>query len=384
MKNYKLSDFLSRAGLNMKRNNGLILFDYSKETQYNADWDDITLASRGIVFNEKTGEIVAKAYDKFFNFDEIADGRYKTLPEKFQPNFDGECMVLEKADGSLGIVYFYNNEWHVNTRGSFASEQAIWGKSFLYENIKTDLMNTSYTYLFEIIYPENRIVVDYGDLKTLRLTGIIVTKTGEELWIDELQKEAAKIGCEVVESYSFNSLDEMFKARQNLSVNEEGYVITYKNGYKFKVKGEAYCQVHRSLCAMTPLSFWRAFDIETMRIPDNFLSELPEEFKSTIDSLTEITEYIHSAYYNSVCDLVETVPSFDMTREGRKARFNWVSDNIDSSYVHHVLGVINARLSNTSDWKVREKIHRIVRPTNNSFDGLDVDERLLRVLDEID
>lgn len=384
MNNLKYLDFVNREGLNSSTKGDLILFDYSKETQFKKDWDEVTLNARGIVFNSVTGELIARPYRKFFNYEELDTETSKMVPESFRPNFDGECMILEKADGSCGIVYYYNNKWEMNTRGSFASEQAIWGKSFLYENIKTDLMNTAYTYLFEIIYPENRIVIDYGDLKTLRLTGIIVTETGEELWIDELQAEADKIGCEVVESYSFNSLDEMFNARKNLSVNEEGYVITYKNGYKFKVKGEAYCQVHRALCSMSPLSFWRAFDIETMRVSDAFLSALPEEFKSTIDSLTQITEIIHSEFYNSVCDLVDRVPSFDNTREGRKARFNWVSDNIDSSYVHHVLGVINARLSNTSDWKVREKIHRIVRPTNNSFDGLDVDERLLRVLDEID
>ena len=35
------------------------------------------------------------------------------------------------------------------------------------------------TYLFEIIYPENRIVVDYGDYKGLVLIDVIDNETGK-------------------------------------------------------------------------------------------------------------------------------------------------------------------------------------------------------------
>ena len=99
MKIYKLSDFLNRSGLNKQRKNGLILFDYSKEIQYNSDWDEITLAARGIVFEEKSGKIVAKGFDKFFNYEELNGGNVANLPDAYKPNYDGEFMVLEKADG---------------------------------------------------------------------------------------------------------------------------------------------------------------------------------------------------------------------------------------------------------------------------------------------
>jgi hypothetical protein len=69
-------------------------------------------------------------------------------------------------DGSLGILFYYRGEWVVTTRGSFTSDQAIRAKKILDEKYNLDLFNWKHTYLFEIIYPENRIVVryDYEDL----------------------------------------------------------------------------------------------------------------------------------------------------------------------------------------------------------------------------
>jgi len=88
--------------------------------------------------------------------------------------------------------------------------------------------------------------------------------------------------------------EDLFTARDQLTVNEEGFVITFKNGYKFKLKGEAYCNVHKSMCALTPLHFWREFDTTTFKIPTDFLSELPEEFRETVDKLRDITERVHN------------------------------------------------------------------------------------------
>ena len=383
MKELMLKDFVNRKRLKSQRKDGLVLFDYGAEIQYEFDWDITSLNARGIIFDEATGKLVARAYPKFFNHEELVGDMGGRLPEGYQPNFEGEFMCLEKADGSLGIAYFYKNEWRVNTRGSFESEQAIWAKSYLDEYIRTELMNSSYTYLFEIIYPENRIVVDYGSLETLRLTGIIVTETGEELWVDKLQNEAEKIGCEVVKAFEFSSLEEMFEARKNLTVNEEGYVITYKNGYKFKLKGEMYCNVHRALCSLTPLSFWRVIDYEsTMRIPQEFLELMPEEFRSTVDALCKVTEDLHINMYENICRLVATVPEFEQSREGNKQRYMWIKDNIPTECINDVLGVISANeLSDGNDWKVRTNIHRRLRPTSNTFEGVKLEPRLKRILE---
>ena len=63
-------DFKNRDGLNSQELGDLILFDYGMDIQSNFDWDLISLNARGIVFNKVTGELVARPFPKFFNFQE--------------------------------------------------------------------------------------------------------------------------------------------------------------------------------------------------------------------------------------------------------------------------------------------------------------------------
>lgn len=378
MEHLNIEDFKARDGLVCQRKDGLILFDYSKTIQFNFDWDEISIAARGIVFEESTGRVVARGYDKFFNYEELRDEAGKRLPVKYQPNFAGEFMALDKLDGSCGICYFYNGEWRINTRGSFSSDQAIWGKQWFDANIKSDTMNRDWTYIFEIIYRENRIVVEY-DYEGLVLTGIRNTQTGEELWYDVIQAEASRIGCRVTTQFIFTSLKEMLSAKQHLTINEEGYVVTYRNGYKFKLKGDAYCKLHRAMCAITPLHFWRAIDwAGDMKMPREFSELLPEEFKETTDTLSKITEGMHQDKYQSVAVLAGTIPNFADDRDGKKMRYEWITANIADSFMRSlVLEYIRGKYH-----VVKDVIHRSVRPTANSYDGIDLDPRLKRILEE--
>ena len=47
-----------------------VIYKYSQQTTYTQDWDEITLASRGLVVNIKTGEIIVRPFQKFFNYSE--------------------------------------------------------------------------------------------------------------------------------------------------------------------------------------------------------------------------------------------------------------------------------------------------------------------------
>ena len=157
----------------------LTIWNYSPRVQYERLWDNITLQCRGLVTNSN-GEIVARPFKKFFNYEEHK-------PEDI-PNENYE--VYEKMDGSLGILFYYN-EWILATRGSFTSPQAIKGKELL-EKYDYNRLDKNYTYLFEIIYPENRIVCDY-DFEDLVLLGIIHTKTGDEVNIHNDNNEDIRL-----------------------------------------------------------------------------------------------------------------------------------------------------------------------------------------------
>lgn len=116
----------------------LTIWNYSEKCQYENLWDETLLMCRGLV-TDHTGDIVAKPFDKFFNIEE----------GKFEPTEEFE--VYEKMDGSLGIVFWYEGQWVVATRGSFTSDQAIKAKELL-KKYNTDIMFRHLTYCFEIIY----------------------------------------------------------------------------------------------------------------------------------------------------------------------------------------------------------------------------------------
>jgi RNA ligase len=89
--------------------------------------------------------------------------------------------VYDKLDGSLGILYFYDDKPYIATRGSFTSEQAERANKIFQKKYSHLHFNKEHTYLFEIIYPENRIVVDYGAKEDLILLAVLDTETGKDL-----------------------------------------------------------------------------------------------------------------------------------------------------------------------------------------------------------
>ena len=161
-------EWKSLGEVNVKHNNELTLFNYTAKAQYEARWNFFETVSRGLILNNVTGRIVARPFEKFFNWGE--GGRTTDAPIDY---------VMEKLDGSLGIMYEHEGEFKIATRGSFDSDQAIWATEFI-QSKKRHPKDTvgEYTLLFEIIYPDNRIVVDYGQREDLVLLALRHNPTG--------------------------------------------------------------------------------------------------------------------------------------------------------------------------------------------------------------
>jgi RNA ligase len=256
-----LSDYIDK-GLVVKQNHPtlpLSIYNYSRTTQYDGMWDDITLNCRGLVLDNE-GNVIAKPFPKFFNYEEH---KPEDIPNE---NFE----VYEKMDGSLGIIFHYEGEWHMATRGSFTSEQAIKGKEMLDKLNKTALIS-GYTYLAEIIYPENRIVVDYGDEEKLVVLGAYNNKTGKEVEVDEMVNE----GWEVVMKYkTWGEGYDLLK--EEISKDKEGYVIRFSGGMRMKIKGTEYVRLHRILTNFSTKDIWEL--LKNGEPLEPFLERVPDEF----------------------------------------------------------------------------------------------------------
>ena len=133
------------------------ILNYSPKAQSKKFWDDYTMSCRGMVIDAE-GNILARPFQKFKNFEEH---------DPSEIDMSIPFVIYEKMDGSLIIVFYYEPkmEWIVASRGSFISEQSIEAKKMI--GSKTEKFQKDCTYLFEVLYPENRIVVNYGDRREL-------------------------------------------------------------------------------------------------------------------------------------------------------------------------------------------------------------------------
>ena len=247
----------------------LIIWNYTPAVQYGEKWDDVTLQCRGLVTGTE-GNVVARPFKKFFNLEE----------NKHTPT--SEFEVFDKMDGSLGIMFKYNGEMVCATRGSFTSDQSKWMTEFAQKYNYQDIIVEGFTYLFEIIYPENRIVVNYDGQERLVLLGIINTETGEELPHNELFE-----GFDVVKKY--DGVRDYSELKGKVEQNSEGFVVRFSNGDRMKIKGEEYLRLHKIMTNVSTTGVWELLsnggDI------NEFLKDVPDEFYKKVKDYADLLKY---------------------------------------------------------------------------------------------
>ena len=285
-----LMKHVKAGNINVQREDGLEIFSYSKSCVYDGAWDKFTLMARGLILCPKKKKIIALTFPKFFNFGEVST----KLP-------DLPFTVNEKVDGSLGLCYFYEDKWHVATKGSFQSEQAVWATNWLNFNVALGQLDTNLTYLTEIIYHQNKIVVSYSFEGLVLLGGYDLT-TGLEVF-NAANNWYATYGCKQPKPYYYDSLDDILKVAETLDVNNEGFVVRFSNGYRIKIKGSEYIRVHRLISNCTPLAIW-----DMLRNNDRLdlvRMDLPEEHRKDFDQIVDLLQNKFDAYVKIIKDFYE-------------------------------------------------------------------------------
>jgi T4 RnlA family RNA ligase len=338
MSNYKETlDELVREGWLISQEHptlDLTIYNYSQKTQYEGYWTPETLAARGLVLNSE-GEIVARTFAKFFNASEVPDQI---------PNLPFE--VYEKMDGSLGIFFFYNGTCVFASRGSFTSEQAVKGWELL-KKTNYDLLSAGVTYMFEIIYPENRIVLDYGDSEKLVLLGAIETKSGVEVSRSKLE-DIYGYDFELVKKY--NVKDSWEHLRSQNEPNREGYVIRFSNGYRIKVKFEEYVRLHRIITQVSNVAIWER--LKNNEPLDELLEKVPDEFYDWVRNTQRELHYEHSEILWEAHEEFEKVSR----RLGKDTRKEYALAIADHPLKSIIFRFLDGRSADDIAWKM-------VRPT---------------------
>ena len=298
------------AGLITERKHpdyNLYVYNYTAKVQYKRLWDELTLQARGLILDEN-GRVVARPFPKFFNLEEHKQLNMKPIP-------DEPFEVFDKMDGSLGIAYLTpDGEWSIATRGSFDSPQALKAQEML-KKYPTCFMEPLFTYLFEIVYPENRIVVNYGDDEKLVLLDRIHITSGKSWGVDNL----GDAGFDVVKQYdgvkNFSTLREKFDGE-----NKEGFVIKFEGGMRVKMKFQEYVNLHRIIATATPLHVWEVLSAggKMSDLLDQMPDELYDEVKAMGQKLNDQYNKIATEcvfWMNGFKKMVALTPSVEYTRK---------------------------------------------------------------------
>ena len=265
----------------------LTIWNYAPECQYSKDkWDSITTLCRGLIVDTETHEIVGRSFRKFWNEGE----KLYTPTDTF--------TVWEKMDGSLGILFHYKGQWILSSRGSFTSQQAMKAQQLIEQKYDVSGLDVNTSYVFEIVYPENRIVIDYGTTEALYFLAAF-KRTGEEIFpppTEQIQAAGFPLCPSYPEYTDYAQLHTLDWA------NHEGFVIRFSTGERMKIKFENYLELHRMATNLSTKSVYDWFcEKKTLAdlleiSPDEFHPWVKEQwgvFKTAYDTLfTELQAHV--------------------------------------------------------------------------------------------
>lgn len=308
----------------------LAILNYTDRCQFDNHWTEVTKQTRGLIYHRGTGDIIARPFGKFYNYGDAAN----------TGDLDPDAPIMSvhnKWDGSLGIRYRRpDGRYAIATRGSFASEQALHA---------TDLLNQEpesvpapahgYTDLFEIIYPDNRIVLDYGDRDELVFLGQVDIETGNYSPVRRSDEPTARTLREVIE----------LPPRPNA----EGWVVWLDPRRAVKFKQDDYLALHRIVSNLTVKEVWRQMRAANFH---NFAAALPDEFHQWARDTARMLREQWMLVVNAA--RVDKRRLDDQHLPDRKSQALWVQANVESTYRGFVFSMLDNKDITDAAWRMVE------------------------------
>ena len=238
----KWQDILAEKDIAIHEEGPLASFNYRISADF---FDPVVREARGIILDMRTLDVVCYPFKKFGNFGE---------PYADTIDWDS-ARVLEKVDGSIMKLYWFNGEWRIATNATVNADNTpalnsgkMFGELFreAAERQKLDYgkLDKGKTYIFELTSPESRVIIDYGAIPKIWHIG-----TRDNLTEQEIEED---IGIVKPKEYPFSDLEACIEAvkmmnRDKEFVENEGFVAVDKDYHRIKIKSPEYILVHSVL-----------------------------------------------------------------------------------------------------------------------------------------
>lgn len=264
-------------------------FNFTRKAFWSKSFEnELVSTSRGLFVNNKTGEIIARGYDKFFNIDER--GVQISKMDNIEEHTKAPYHCFEKENGYLGIMGYDSETDSLFTasKSTPEGEFAVWFREILNEtvgenrllSIKMDLKKLNACAVFEVNDPINDPhIVEYDKKHVVLLDVIKRDYEFTKMDYEHLKKIGEKWGVAVKNKGPVFPNFEAFKGFYNAVTSEdpfttkkklEGYVVEDKNGNMNKIKLPFY-------------NFWK----EMRGLKDKVVSSIKKEKNYDIEQLIE-------------------------------------------------------------------------------------------------
>lgn len=273
-------------------------------------WNKLTIKARGLFIDKDSGEILARGYNKTFNYEQVK----ATSKRELEKTLKFPVKAYEKYNGFLGIISRRNGEWLIcsksTTSGQFVEyiKEAFNQESDVFKQQLASIIDReNCTLLFEVIHPEDEHMVDYHGHSHLYLLDVVpnaldvsikhpdkhyvhIDHEYSQSILDEIDyTHAIMTSRKVCLTTSLNSIQEIEDYMKGLDTldNLEGVMFEDQNGFVFKYKTKLYTDWKRRRGLLStfkkhciragvrfPMQYTRdETDVKFV----NFLSTLPKE-----------------------------------------------------------------------------------------------------------
>lgn len=309
--------------IKMQEDEHFTLFKYN---QIDSDFtNELVRECRGIILDKNDWSIACHPFHKFGNYG-----------ESYVPEIDWKsAQTQEKLDGSFCKCWYnkYADMWQWSTNGTIDAKTADLQESLLRPDILNfqeliwytldemhkalnfpliySNMDESFTYLFELCTPLNKVVVPHKDYSLYHLATKHVL-TGAE--------DTDSIGLPQPRTYPLTTLEKCINSANELPFNEEGYVVVDKDLNRIKIKSPAYLVIHH-LKGEGVLVPRRVLDLICMNEHEEFLVYY-DEYKDIFDEMEDKYEnFLHQVQK----EIVLAIPRL---KDDRKTYAAWATKQI--------------------------------------------------------
>lgn len=255
--------------------------------------DGLYQECRSVVIDTRRAELALTPFRKFRNVGECEETSLENVRRRVR-----EGMVVElsdKLDGSMQSARWYQG------RPLLAGSKALDPKASFrvregYQIVERPeyramlAANPELTFVFELISPNDRHVVVYGEEDYgLHLVGLRDVRDGRELPYAEVRATAARFGVPTCEVFDKTLEEALASLDDKAAAEAEGFVLN-ADGWKVKLKYNDYVAMHRTISALSSPNFVvRAVADGT---DDDLLAKLPGAYRQMAEaSVTKVRVY---------------------------------------------------------------------------------------------